>query len=143
VVFAVYSLGMQDFRRLDVINKVRPFAVLVYEVTKAFPASEKYGMTAQMRRAVIGIGLAIAEGCGRGTTPDLIRFLTYANGSAEEVEFGAVQSIDLGFASAEALQPVIDGAQLIQKMLCALIAALRRRLAAQQEAKTRKRRGYT
>jgi four helix bundle protein len=118
---------MENFRRLKVMARVRPFVVLVYAVTEGFPRSETFGAISQMRRAAFGIGLAIAEGCGRGTTRDLIRFLTYANGSAQEIEYAAIQSVDLKFASASVLEPVIVGSQEIQKMLCALIAALRRR----------------
>ena len=124
---ATLSWPMENFRRLKVMAKVRPLVVMVYAVTEGFPPSELYGATSQMRRAAFGIGLAISEGCGRGTTPDPIRFLTYANGSAQELEYAALQSVDLKFSTAERLDPVIAGAQEIQKMLCALITALRRR----------------
>jgi four helix bundle protein len=119
---------VQNYRRLKVMAKVRPLVVAVYAATDEFPRHELYGITSQMRRAAFGSGLAIAEGCGRATTPDLIRFLSYANGSAQEVEYAAEQSIDLGFGDAQKLRAIMRGAQEIQKMLCALIAALRRRL---------------
>lgn len=116
---------MENYRRLKVSGKAKELAILVYRVTAAFPKSEMYGMTSQMRNAAKGVGLTIAEGCGRGTTPDLIRFLHMANGSAQEVEFAADLSIALDFATAMELEPVMEKAVELQKMLRALIAKLR------------------
>ena len=118
---------MENYRRLQVSGKARSLAVFVYRVTAAFPREEQFGMTMQMRKAANGIGLTIAEGCGRGTTPDLIRFLYMANGSAQELEFAAELSLDLQFASNSDLEAVMAGAVEIQKMLRALIAGLKRR----------------
>jgi four helix bundle protein len=118
---------MENYRRLKVSGKAKALAVLVYRVTASFPHSEMYGMSSQMRRAATSIGLAIAEGCGRGSTPDLIRFLHIANGSAQEVEYAADLSIELGFANRADLERIMERAVEIQKMLRALIAGLRGR----------------
>jgi four helix bundle protein len=116
--------------------KVRALLFDVYRVTKNFPRDERYGAVAQMRRAAFGIGLAIAEGCGRATGPDYIRFLTYANGSAQEIECAADQSIDLEFGDRGQLEETMAAAQEVQKILCAMIATLKRREA---EKKRRRR----
>src|SRR3954468_19371585 len=118
---------MQNFRNLKVSAKARALAVLVYQVTDDFPRSELYGATDQLRRAARGIELAIAEGCGRDTTRELMRYLIVANGSAQEGECAAEQAIDLRFASADKLEPVIALAVEIQKMLCTLIRRLKAR----------------
>ncbi|WP_366517974.1 four helix bundle protein [uncultured Dialister sp.] len=47
----------------------------VYRLTYQFPKSEVYALTSQLRRAVISVGLNIAEGAGRGTVKDYIHFL--------------------------------------------------------------------
>ncbi|MCH8815844.1 MAG: four helix bundle protein, partial [Chloroflexi bacterium] len=62
-------------------------ALAVYQATKAFPDDERYGLTAQMRRAAPSIPTNIAEGCGRNTEADFARFLQIAAGSASEVEY--------------------------------------------------------
>jgi four helix bundle protein len=121
---------MENYRRLKVIPKVRALTLLVYRATDVFPRSELYGMTSQMRRAAASIGLAIAEGCGRGTTPDLIRFLHIANASAQELEYAAELSIDLSLGSEAELREVMDRAVEIQKMLGALIRGLTKRQSA-------------
>lgn len=82
-------------------------------------------MTAQLRKASCAVGLAIAEGCGRGSNPDFVRFLFYSNGSAEEVEYGADLSIDLEFARVDDLRAVMALSVEVQKMLRSLIAHLR------------------
>lgn len=59
---------------------------LVYELTEKFPKEEVYGITSQMRRAVISIPSNIAEGRSRGTRKDFSQFLRIALGSASELE---------------------------------------------------------
>src|SRR4051812_9831620 len=112
---------MENYRRLKVSSKARDFAVLVYQVTSKFPRAEQFGMTSQMRDAATSIGLNIAEGCGRGTTPDKIRFFTYSNGSAQEAEFAAELSIDLRLAPEQDLRRIMIAAVELRKMLRALV----------------------
>jgi four helix bundle protein len=64
----------------------RVLAQCVHEVTGALPASEKCGLCAQMRSAVVSISLNIAEGTGRSGQADTVRFLQMAVGSASELE---------------------------------------------------------
>jgi four helix bundle protein len=56
---------MQDFKNLTVWQAARRFTRSLYQLTADFPASEEFGLKAQMRRASISICSNIAEGCGR------------------------------------------------------------------------------
>ena len=67
-------MGSQ-YRQLEVWQKARAFVAVVYQLTKAFPSGERYGLTQQIRRAAVSIPSNIAEGCGRGTQRDYLRFL--------------------------------------------------------------------
>jgi four helix bundle protein len=65
---------MQDFKNLTVWQAARRFTRSLYQLTADFPASEKFGLKAQMRRASISICSNIAEGCGRRGDREFRRF---------------------------------------------------------------------
>jgi four helix bundle protein len=75
-----------SFRDLKVWKKSIELTVLVYELTRAFPKEELYGLTSQMRRASVSIASNIAEGSARGTVPDFRQFVKIARGSNCELQ---------------------------------------------------------
>ncbi|MEX2252133.1 MAG: four helix bundle protein [Acidimicrobiia bacterium] len=77
---------MQDFRSLRVWQESHGLALEIYELTSKFPTGERFGLTAQMRRAAVSVSSNIAEGCSRSSRRDFARFLEIALGSAFELE---------------------------------------------------------
>ena len=77
---------MSDFfyRKLLVYQQALSQVKEVYTLTKKFPAHEQYGLSDQIRRAVISIPSNIAEGMGRSSIKERIHFLEIANGSLTE-----------------------------------------------------------
>ena len=61
--------------------------VEVYKVTQSFPKSELYGLTSQMRRAVVSVAANIAEGSARQYMKEYLRFLHIADSSLAEVAY--------------------------------------------------------
>ena len=84
-----YLAHMQSPSNLEVTALARSLAAALYRSTSTFPDSERFGLTARMRRAAISIGSDISEGCGRNGPQDFARFLHMALGSASELEFQA------------------------------------------------------
>ena len=76
---------IKSYRDLDVWQASMCFTVAVYRLVKTFPAEERYGLSDQLRRAVVAIPSNIAEGNGRGSKKDYAHFLYIARGSLNEV----------------------------------------------------------
>jgi four helix bundle protein len=74
-----------NFEKLDVWRRAVDFAAFVYDCTKAFPAEERFGITSQMRRAVVSVSSNIAEGSSRSSRQDFARFVELAVGSLYEL----------------------------------------------------------
>jgi four helix bundle protein len=94
-------MGMRDFRTLKVWEKAHEFTLQVYGVTRSFPADERFGLTAQIRRAAASVPSNIAEGCGRATEKELARFMSIAAGSASEAEYQLLLACDLDYLKRE------------------------------------------
>ncbi len=89
--------AMNKFKELIVWQKSRLLVKQIYEMTANFPDEEKYGLISQIRRASISIPSNIAEGCGKNSDKEFIRFLEIANSSCYEIETQIIISQDLGF----------------------------------------------
>jgi len=74
----------KNYKELKVWEKSYQLCLEVYRITQEFPKTEIYGLISQMRRAALSIPSNIAEGYGRKTLSDYLRFLTIAYGSGCE-----------------------------------------------------------
>jgi four helix bundle protein len=117
---------MQKTTNLAVAGRARTLAHGIYRATSVFPAVERYGLAAQMRRAAVSIGSNIAEGCGRQGDRALIACLQIALGSASELEFQLALATDLGLIPTAAARALSAELHQLMRMLRRLIGALRR-----------------
>ena len=101
--------------------------VATYRATSRFPSSERFGLTAQMRRAAVSIGSNIVEGCHRGTNRAFLVFLHQALGSAAELQFQIELAQQLRFGDSNELNALHTQATDCKKMLSRLISSLRSR----------------
>ncbi len=92
---------MRDFRTLKVWEKAHEFTLHVYGVARSFPADERFGLTARIRRAAASVPSNIAEGCGRAAEKELARFMSVAAGSASEAECQLLLACDLDYLNRE------------------------------------------
>ncbi|MBO9826895.1 four helix bundle protein [Xanthomonas sp. A2111] len=70
--------------RLDVWRDSMDLVEMIYRLSETFPATERFGLTAQLRRAAVSVPANIAEGAARRSTPEYLRFLSIARGSLSE-----------------------------------------------------------
>ncbi len=115
---------MSDYKKLAVWSKSHQFALDIYKASAGFPKDEVYGLTSQLRRSAISIPSNIAEGSGRGGTPELIRFLHIASGSAHEAEYQLLLAFDLGYLQEAIYKKLENQSVEIKRMLTGLISNL-------------------
>ena len=116
---------MQSTKNLMVAERARRLATAVYRHTESFPASERFGLTAQMRRAAVSIPSNIAEGCGRRTNRELLNFLYIAAGSASELACQLEIANERGFGGADSASRLRADIEHVARMLARLIGFLR------------------
>jgi four helix bundle protein len=112
------------YKQLKVWQKGMELAKLIYKLTARFPAEEKFGLVAQMRRAAVSVPSNIAEGQARHGTGEFLQFLSHASGSLAELDTQLQLSIDLGHCTAVAAAPAAGLIEELQRMLPALRRSL-------------------
>ena len=98
-----------------------------YSSTDRFPPREQYGITAQMRAAAVSIPANIAEGHGRHTTREFLRFLAIANGSLRELDTYYEVSLRRKYATPAELGSLGNLMDEVGRMLSGLRSALTRK----------------
>ena len=94
----------------------------IYNLTRTFPDVEKFGLSSQMQRAVASIPTNIAEGHGRSSNKDFVRFLYISIGSVQELETLVRIAMELGYI--ETVEPLHQKTRELAKMLAGLIRTL-------------------
>ena len=97
----------------------------IYELTKAYPKEEQYGIISQMRRSAVSIASNIAEGAARQGTKEFVQFLYVAVGSATELDTQLEISKVAKLLDAERLNAVQDRLTRVTMMLRGLIRSLK------------------
>ena len=113
--------NIRTFRDLLVWQKSKALVKNVYTLSKDFPKEETYGLTSQIRRCAVSVPSNIAEGYGRRSTSDFIRFLRMASGSLYELQTQIEIACDLEYINEETCQEAIADANEIERMLSSLI----------------------
>ncbi len=115
---------INDFKELRIWQKGMDIAEKCYFLTKLFPKDELYGMVQQIRRAAASIPANIAEGYGRRSRAEYIRFLNIAQGSINELETHITLSQRVGLANKADIELIIFLLREESRMIIALIKKL-------------------
>jgi four helix bundle protein len=111
--------------RLEVWQEAMQLVEMVYVATATFPAEERFGLTAQIRRSAVSVPSNIAEGAARRSTPEYLRFLSIARGSLSEMSTQLQIAARLGY-----MKPIPAVDALVDRVfarLTALMNALKKR----------------
>jgi four helix bundle protein len=111
----------KSFEDLLVWQKAHAYVLEIYRITKAFPKSELFGLTSQMRRAATSIPANIAEGFKKRTPREKVRILNIAQGSVEESRYYLILARDLSYADTGEFLPKLEE---VSRMLEAYIRAI-------------------
>jgi len=118
--------SIQSYRDLRVWQEAMTLAEQIYHLTQNFPPAELYGMTGQMRRAAASIPANIAEGYGRESRGDYIRFLQIAQGSLRELETHLILAVRVNLTTEDSAALCLTQCEVAGRMLRALIRSLQR-----------------
>ena len=116
---------VRSYSDLIVWQKSMDLVKQVYNLTKQFPKDELYGLTNQIRRAVVSVPSNIAEGFGRSGDKSFAQFLNISLGSLYEVQTQLLISKDLNYIDQSDVEPLMTLTDEIGKMLNTLIKKLR------------------
>lgn len=88
---------MMPFQRFEAWQLCHKFVLEIYRVTKKFPASERYELAKQARRAAFSSAVNIAEGSAKRGHREFRRFLIISLGSLSELAYVLIMARDLGY----------------------------------------------
>ncbi|MBP8303212.1 MAG: four helix bundle protein [Phycisphaerae bacterium] len=111
----------REFMDLLVWQKSHHLTLAVYRLTTGFPKEEVYGLTSQLRRAMVSVPANIAEGFKRRGKLEKLRYLNIAQGSLEECRYYLILAKDLGYGETLALTSDL---QRVSRLLEGYIGAI-------------------
>ena len=121
-------MSYQSFEDLEVWKKARVLRNEIFDLVKKFPSEEKYRLADQLIRSSRSITDQIAEGHGRRTFPDRIRFCTYSRGSLSETLNHLITALDCNYITVEELQYFREKINEVEKILNGYIGYLENKI---------------
>ena len=88
---------MRDYTKIKAFQKADDLVVRVYQVTRSWPKEEQYGLTSQVRRAVVSVASEIVEGSGRRHLTEYLQFVNRGYTSLREVGYDLHLGHRLGY----------------------------------------------
>ena len=112
---------IKSFTDLNAWKEAHKLVLLIYQITNTFPSSEQFGLTNQIRRAVVSVTSNIAEGFSRNSYKEKSQFYSMALGSLTEVQNQLLIARDLKYISKEIFTEVANITVTVNKLLNGLI----------------------
>ncbi len=112
---------IHSFNDLKAWQEAHALVLLIYKATDSFPDKEKFGLTNQLRRAIISVTSNIAEGFGRQSSKEKIQFYYHSNGSLLEIKSQLFAARDLKYLSVNDFEQLMAQADVSQALLRGLM----------------------
>jgi four helix bundle protein len=113
---------IKSFTDLTTWQEAHKLVVMIYEITEKFPKKETYSLVDQMRRSSVSITSNIAEGFGRHSYKEKLRFYYLSQGSLTELKNQIIVAQDVNYLSKESLNKLIEQANKSHRLLQGLIS---------------------
>ncbi len=118
-------MAAQSFSDLLVWRKAHSLVLVSYAESDGFPLTEQYGLTSQLRRAVVSVPANIVEGFKRQSDAEKIRFFNIAQASLEETRYFILLAQDLRYTQNASWEPL---AAEVARLLASYKKSIERRL---------------
>ena len=99
-------MPIKDFKDIFAWQKAHQLVLLVYKLTKKYPKDELFGLTSQIRRAVVSVPSNLVEGFKRLGNQDDLHFCNIAQASLEEVRYQILLAKDLKYINSSEFEEV-------------------------------------
>lgn len=116
---------IKKFEKLECWKEARILVREVYALTQKPGFRKDFGLKDQVQRASVSVMTNIAEGFGRYSPKEFIRFLDYTQSSCEEVKSLLYIAYDLQYINEKELREVYRKASDVRNLTLALIKYLR------------------
>ena len=116
-----------EFKSLKIWQKAFEITKDIYELGKSFPKEEIYSMTSQIRRSAISVPSNIAEGCGYQSNAQLLKFLSIALGSLNELECQLLLCAELKLSGEKEIKNILIKIEDEKRMLLGFAKSVRNR----------------
>jgi four helix bundle protein len=114
-----------SFKDLVVWQRAVELTTEIYRLTAAFPSSERFGLSNQLRRAAVSIASNIAEGYGKATRGEYLQSLGHARGSTCELQTQLIIAKALGFGAVNSHESAERLSADVSRLLIALMKKLK------------------
>ena len=115
---------IKSFRDLVAWQKAVSLGLTVYRIAVLLPAEERFSLASQLRRGAIAVASNIAEGYGRGSRADYIRFLKIARGALYELDTQLTFAVELRYIDNAMFEKTKSELDDCERVLAGLIRSL-------------------
>ena len=117
-------MAVTDYSQLETWQRAMDLAEAVYAATRGYPKDELYGLVSQTRRSAVSVPSNIAEGQGRGSSREFVRFLAVARGSLAELQTQVLLAERFKYLTAEQASKLMEQSWTVGRLLNGLIRAV-------------------